>query len=290
MAKFEKVVDGVKILKTPFADTWSGVVLIEGAEPALIDSGATSATVDECIVPALAAEGLSPRDIKWLLNTHAHGDHVGGHLRFSELSGAKVATYEKSLDKLRDPLKYNILIRAAFPENSPPPSAGLKGVEPDVVLKDGDVVAGRLRLVPAAGHDTDCVCWFDEKTSTLITGDSMQANGTAMQGVGFYQDLPAYRASIERLLAISAENLVAMHDFLPCGSVAIGKKAVERYLKTCQNLTDTYDILLAEFKRRGVESMPELASELIRHLGGVEPAYLFLPLYTVREHLKSMQQ
>lgn len=289
MLKFESVTDGIKILKTPFAGSWSGVVLVCGDEPALIDSGATSAVVDEFILPALAAEGIAPADIKWLLNTHAHGDHVGGHLRLSQLTGAKIATYKKSLDKLRDPLKYNILIRAAFPGDSPPPSSSLKGVEPDEVLDEGDVVAGRLRLVPTAGHDTDCVSWFDEKTSTVITGDSMQANGTTLQGMGFYQDLPAYRESIKKLMALNAQNLVAAHDFLPCGSAAIGAKAVEHYLAACQNLTDTYDILIAEFQRRGADTMQKLALEIIKHIGGIAPDYLFLPLYTVREHLKAQK-
>ena len=31
-----------------------------------------------------------------------------------------------------------------------------------------------------------------------------------------------------------------------------------------------------------------LAADLIRHIGGVQPEYLFLPLYTVTQHLRSM--
>ncbi len=286
MLLFKEIVPEIKLLKTPFCGSWSGVVLIKGTENILIDSGASNEVVDEVLVPALKAEGLEPNDISILLNSHSHGDHVGGHYRFREISLAKIVAFAPSLDKMRDPLKYNKLIRAPFPEYSPPPSSSLKGIEPDVLINDGDLVAGRLRLIHTPGHDDDCVCWYDEKTKTLITGDSLQANGTELQGVGFYQDLDGYKKAIEKLLKLDVENLVSGHDYLPCGSIAIGKEKARWYLETCLTLTDTYDILIKSFKERGITELPDLARELIKHIGGQMPAFLFLPLFTVREHLK----
>ncbi len=287
MLLFEEIVPNIKLLKTPFAGVWSGVILIKGQENILIDSGATTEVVDEIVVPALKEEGLTPNDISLLLNSHSHGDHVGGHYRFKEISTAKIACLASSLDKMRDPLKYNKLIRAPFPEYSPPPSATLKGIEPDILINEGELVAGRLRLICTPGHDDDCVCWFDEQTKTLITGDSLQANGTSIQGVGFYQDVQVYRNSIKKLLALDAQNLVSGHDYIPCGSVAIGEKETKWYLETCLNLTYTYDILLKEFQARGITNLPDLATELIKHVGGRIPAFLFLPLFTVSAHLSA---
>ena len=115
----------------------------------------------------------------------------------------------------------------------------------------------------------------------------MQANGTSIQGVGFYQDVEVYRNSIRKLLAIDAQNLISGHDYIPCGSVAIGSQETKWYLETCMNLTDTYDILLKEFQARGITELPQLAVELIKHVGGRIPAFLFLPLFTVDAHLRA---
>jgi len=38
----------------------------------------------------LAALGVNPKDVKILLSSHAHQDHVGGHAQIKELTGARV--------------------------------------------------------------------------------------------------------------------------------------------------------------------------------------------------------
>ncbi|MBN2643359.1 MAG: MBL fold metallo-hydrolase [Victivallales bacterium] len=287
MLLFEEIVPGVKRLKSPFSDSWSGIVLIKGTENILIDSGASAQVVDDFLIPALKAEGLKPDDIHWLLNTHCHGDHIGGHYRFRQRSKAKIAAWRGSLDKMRDPLKYSKLIRARFPEFSPPPPPVLNGVEPDILLNDNEVVAERLRLLHTPGHDNDTVCWLDEATKTLISGDTLQANGTVLQGIGFYQDLTAYRSSLQRLLAMQMDNLITGHDYIPCGSVAIGREKVKTYLEKCLYLTELYDKFTAEIMAHGEREPTKIARRLIKQAGGTEPEYLFLALYTVSEHIKA---
>lgn len=286
MLLFEEIVPGIKLLKSPFSKLWSGIVLIRGHENILIDSGASTEVVDECLIPALRAEGLIPADIDWLLNTHCHGDHIGGHHRFRELCPVQVAAWRGALDKMRNPLKYNKLIRERFPGFSAPPSLGLRGVEPDLLLDDGALVAGRLRLVHAPGHDDDCLCWFDEKTKALISGDAVQANGTSGQGIGFYQDLIAYRQTLAGLRQRQAETLVAGHDFLPGGAVVHGREKVTAYLNKCFNLTEHYDILVKKIRSSGTTELDEIAVRLIRELGGEPPKFLFLAMYTTSEHIK----
>ena len=124
MLLFKEVIPGIKRLESPFAGGWSGIILIKGRENILIDSGASAQVVDECLVPALGKEGLTPGDIHWLLNTHTHGDHIGGHYRLSQISNAKIVAFSGSADKMRNPLKYSKLIRSVFPEFSPQPPSG----------------------------------------------------------------------------------------------------------------------------------------------------------------------
>ena len=123
MEQFEKMGEGLWFLKVPFGPVWTGVALVRGEENILIDSTATAQDVDAYVVPALAKLGLTPKDIHWLLNTHCHGDHIGGHRRFWELSGCKVAAFEIAAPKVENPVPYAIRIRTAFRPTVPPPRA-----------------------------------------------------------------------------------------------------------------------------------------------------------------------
>ena len=94
MEQFQKMAEGIWFLKVPFGPVWTAVVLIRGEENMLIDSSATAQDVEDYVIPALAQLGLAPKDIHWLLNTHCHGDHIGGHRKFWEESGCKVAVLQ----------------------------------------------------------------------------------------------------------------------------------------------------------------------------------------------------
>ena len=241
---FEEVLPGTYLLKVPFGPVWTGVVLIRGAaaertaersetpEGGGTVSGAPSprqfnVLIDSShldpepyLIPALADLGLKLSDIDWLLNTHVHGDHIGGHHALVTKYGLKTCTLDTAADALRDPVKVAIRVRTRFPKNSPAPQSYLKGVEPNKLLKewnpswgrDGNVsgapradeylLEGRFAVLATPGHDDDCLTWIDTVTGTAFTGDSLQANGTPTQGIGFYRDLPAYRRTLAKLKAL----------------------------------------------------------------------------------------
>lgn len=66
-----------------------------------------------------------------------------------------------------------------------------------------------MRLVTTPGHDTDTVCWLDERSGTLITGDSLQLNGTVTQGIALVMDLPGYLATLKKLKQLPIRRIVA---------------------------------------------------------------------------------
>lgn len=285
MVKFEKMAEGISLLKIPFEGIWVGIYLVEGGERMLIDSGLNAEGIDTYLIPALNERGLKAEDISVLLSTHTHGDHVGGHHRFKELNpNVRVVATKKQSEKLVDPLKYNVLIRQVFPEDSPPPSAHLKGVSVDEILEEGGRI-DRLTVLETAGHDSDSVCFYDEKTRTLLTGDSLQQDGTNTQGCGLYMDLAAYRASLRKLMALDIEKIVCGHPFNPLGAIAEGKAQCREYLNFCLELTDLYDDIIKDLRTNGKEPR-EIATQLIRAREGIVPKHLFLALYTVTQHLK----
>jgi len=56
----------------------------------LFDALNSEAEAREIIVPALVKLGLDPKDVKWVVVTHAHFDHFGGAPWFQTTYGAKI--------------------------------------------------------------------------------------------------------------------------------------------------------------------------------------------------------
>lgn len=285
--QFEPVVSGCDVLFTPTGGPPAGVTLIRNGEGvSLIDSGIDAAVVDGCIVPALAQLGLAPDDLDFVLCTHCHGDHIGGHARLRELAPrAKFGVFAAGAEKLRRPLFYSREIRAKFPAESPAPPAVLEGVEPDFLIEAGETVAG-LRLIPAPGHDSDAVAFFEPEKRLLVTGDSVQGNGTWGQGIALYMDRAAYRDTLMRLMALNAEVLVAGHRFEPFPPVLPGEEKVRSFLEESLSFSEKYDILIREAEEEGIHSVPEIARRLLERIGCGMPEKLFLACWTVASHLK----
>jgi len=102
----------------------------------------------EATVPVIHASveklGFKFTDIKILLGSHAHGDHMEGDALVKELSGARVMAMEQDVPWLRK----------MTPGNKPHPI--------DKILKDGDnVTLGGTTLTAhlTAGHTPGCTTW-----------------------------------------------------------------------------------------------------------------------------------
>ncbi len=280
MEQFCEVFPGIHLLKVPFGPVWTGVVLLTGKENILIDSGATDGDVDRCIVPALEAMGLGIGDVRYLINTHSHGDHIGGNYRMRQLGDFQVAAFEGAAPKVENPVPYAIATRTKFPEYSPVPQSSLQGVPVDIILADGEILADRLQVLHTPGHDDDCVCLLDLPTKTLITGDSLQGNGTVCQGVGFYKSLPDYLYTLDKLEGMNIEHVLCGHDYDGIGYVSDAPQTVLSY---CRSRVETYGAFVKEHKNK---APAEIAQALIEKHGCGMPERLFMALYTVTEHLK----
>ena len=288
MESFREMVPGIYLLAVPFGPVWTGVVLVTGDKNILIDTAATDNDVDQYIIPALNELGLGVEDIDYLVNTHSHGDHIGGNYRMRQLGDFQVAEFEITAAKVEDPVPYAIQTRTKFPEYSPAPQSFLKGISVDIVMKDGDVLAGRLQVVHTPGHDNDCVCWYDIPTKTLITGDSLQANGTICQGVGFYKSLADYTYTLDKLLQMDIEYILCGHDYEGFGISRQGAQDVRESLLKCQQYVSDYDAYIRNCVEHGMTEPAKIAESLIRDKGCGMPERLFMALYTVTEHLNKI--
>ncbi len=205
--KIEQLGCGLYRVLVPFLSVTTTVYIVFGEDGvAVIDAATTCDDVREHILPALAELGIATDDVRYLLLTHDHEDHAGG------------APYLMEQLPLAD-------IGCAFAREG-------ERVKPIV---DGEVIIGRLQVVSLPGHTPNSVAFLDMQTKTLLSGDCLQLKGIGKFRNGVvYPTL--YRASVERLMDMDIDRIVAAHEYDPLGSIAEGREAVRRYLETCLNV------------------------------------------------------
>ena len=78
--------------------------LVEGPQPALVETGARTSVAT--VRDQLAAAGVGPTDLRWLVLTHIHLDHAGGIGDLAEaFPNATVVVHERGARHLVDPTR-----------------------------------------------------------------------------------------------------------------------------------------------------------------------------------------
>ncbi len=145
-------------------------------------------------------------NIKYILNTHGHADHVLGNRAFKEAFGAPVCMHAADDDFFSDPE-----IRKQTEKE-----LGLPGPEPaDIRLADGDVLhAGRLeiRVIHTPGHTPGSVCFYI--CGNLFTGDTLFVESAGRMDLAG-GSLDALIASLEtKVLPLPEDTIIRPgHDY-----------------------------------------------------------------------------
>jgi glyoxylase-like metal-dependent hydrolase (beta-lactamase superfamily II) len=153
-----------------------------------------------------------PTDIKTIVLTHFHIDHVGDAGDLKKLSGAKVAIHEADADfvagRKTQPVPkgvlgmiFKVLIPLVF---------GSRPVEPDIQLKDGDTIAG-LTVIHTPGHTPGSICLLDPASKILFVGDLLRFNGSKIETGPSSLDAGEVQRSINKIAAIDFDIMLPGH-------------------------------------------------------------------------------
>ncbi len=196
-----------------------GDVLVDGGNPLAMASDARAflgeyadvfeahMTEDQHCAAQLAAIGVSPADLRYVVQTHLHFDHIGALGHFPD---AEFVVHERELDAAR------VNDGSGYVGNFDDPGLHWRPVDGDHDLF-GD---GSVRLLETPGHAAGHMSLLLTLTDTgpvLITADASdnrrQWDGRD-QPRGFHSPQEAAR-SIERLRSVAAEHdplIVFGHD------------------------------------------------------------------------------
>jgi glyoxylase-like metal-dependent hydrolase (beta-lactamase superfamily II) len=219
----ELIAPGIRQLDTLFGG-WDQVTagfLVEGPQPALVETGTRTSV--PTVRDALAAAGIGPADLRWLVLTHIHLDHAGGIGDMAEaFPNATVVVHERGARHLVDPTRlidsaarvHGEMLDTLYGRMQPVPQDRL------VAAGDGyrvDVGNGRtLLLVDSPGHAKHHHAVLDEHTGTLLVGD---AAGVRLPEVGILRpavpppdfDLEQAVNSLRRFAALHPTQVVLTH-------------------------------------------------------------------------------
>lgn len=132
----------------------------ESSEFALIDPSCTG----EAFSDFLEKRELKKENLKYILLTHGHFDHITGADEIRDISGAPLCVHEADADFLttdKNAYKYffreDLIMRPA-----------------EIILRDGDVLTlgkSEIKVVSTPGHTEGSVCFF--VGDNIYTGDTL---------------------------------------------------------------------------------------------------------------------
>ncbi|MFZ9311235.1 MAG: subclass B3 metallo-beta-lactamase [Arenimonas sp.] len=194
-------------------DGLSAVLITTPKGHFLIDGGLPQSA--QLIRQNIQSLGFDIRDVKWLLNSHAHFDHAGGLAALQRMSGAPVAASGETVASLK--------IGQALsddPQYAPDNTMAFPAVTSTRVIRDGEtLVLGNITITAhdTPGHAPGGNSWSWKSCEagrcvTLVYADSLSAVSEPDYRYGDHPTyLKAFRHSIAKIRALDCDILVSAH-------------------------------------------------------------------------------
>ena len=164
----------------------------ETKEAVIIDPGGN----EDDILSACQAENIN---VKYIVNTHGHPDHVCGNRQLKEATGAEIVMHSADADFFSQSSVEQFFSQLGLPASPPV----------DKRVEDGDKITfgnESLEVILTPGHTPGGICLY--APPNLFTGDTLFAGGvgrTDFPGGNTQQLMTSIK---ERLLPLPPETIV----------------------------------------------------------------------------------
>ena len=201
-------------------------IVIEGGRAAIVDTGTSHAAPR--VLAALAAKGISPRQVDYVVLTHIHLDHAGGAGQLMALCpDARLTVHPRGVRHMADPsrlIEGTVAIygaettRRIYGDILPVPQQRILETPEGAAVS----LAGRqFTFIDAPGHARHHVVVRDEASGHLFGGDSFGLSYRELDREGrqfvfptcspVQFDAAALHRTVDRMLALSPPAIYVAH-------------------------------------------------------------------------------
>lgn len=200
------------------------VFLLEASDGSLIlvDTGMPKS--EQKIIKYVNSLGKSVSDIKYILLTHSHIDHMGSAADLKKLSNAMLGVNENGIKfvdgtgGLQMPstssskdlkMKFMMGFAKVFMRFMKP-----KFVKPDMVLKEGvfpEQMHINAKILETPGHTPDSISIYLPDSKTVIVGDMLFGTADKLVAPHFYDDYIALLSSIKKIRDLNPDLICVSH-------------------------------------------------------------------------------
>ena len=287
------------VLPIPFELDHVNVYLVQQGDGwLLIDSGIETNACFNALAEGLRSQGISIADIRSIVLTHMHPDHIGLASRVIELSGARLMMHGAELEHLRaiidgshntmdeglrragvpEPLQRQVRIAIGMLRNS------LQSLNPDQVFEGGETIETEhevYEVIWSPGHSPGHICLYARRAKLLFSGDHILTDITPNISWQPGRDtLDDFLASLRKLEPYDIDLVLPSH-----GEPFDGHR--EWIADTMRHHEDRSNAIAALLERR-----PQSAHELMAGIwpGRFGPFHYYFAVFEVLAHLEHMRR
>jgi len=266
----------------------------------LIDCGMDTPESFAALEAGIHDIGIAWSDIRVVVLTHMHPDHIGLSHRVRALSGATVLMHEteaEHLDSLEDESRRLPYLHAAYTRGGVPAEMqskmdhhfaflrkSLHDVTPDRLLRDGeriDSAIGPLDVVCTPGHSPGHICLYSPDLKVLFSGDHILNEITP--NISWHPGSDAlgdYLESLERVGRLEIEHIYPAHGVPFSGHREWIRETAAHHARRCD------EIIAA------VAGGANTAHEIVGRLWTrpLDPIHHHFAVFEVLAHLEYMQR
>lgn len=218
MNESKQISDKIHLFDLDFTDQIRNhlYLIIDQDEAVLIDAhiGQAAGKVLEKIEEIIELDNL-----KTVLLTHGHMDHIGACPLLEEKTNASIAAHIADAQYIEEPWTQFVTLYQDFNISSQAYQdfitiAGGRGAKVTQPLHDGDTIhvgSLKLEIIHTPGHSPGSICIYEPETKTMFTGDVLIPSDWFSTMIGVFQDATKHIQSLKRLSEKDIEVLCPGH-------------------------------------------------------------------------------